>query len=401
MKLFAYGAVPKDGGTYTFYQSLRPGLQSLGWDMRCIAIGVREHAALNPDFLDEGFVSIAPNEHDPRRLSREFLAWCECNKVSVFMPVNSRPMINAIPHTPHTIRIITRCADSTDQGYRRTTYRHEYVSRIVASTPRHMEDLPSYGVMMDKIVLIPHGLDLTRFRSPIWPSDRHLQLLFVGRLYEQKGILILPQILAHLDKRRVPYHLTIIGSGMHEDILRHKLAPMMISGKASFEGTVQPNKIPEILHRSDILLFPSHHEGFGFVLIEGMAAGCVPVASRLPGVTDFIIYDGITGILCPIGDPHCFAKAISRLHEDRQLLKQMGIAAVEAAQERFSQERMAADYAKVLDAIVNEPESPLPVRAWKEFQEVVLAPTKWHDFIPRPAKRQLRRLWHSLRYRVK
>lgn len=398
MHIFAYGSVPKDGGTFTFYRTLRPALREHGWDMRCVTIGAAEHANINPDFVDDGCVSIAPEERHPHRLAQQFLAWCEENNVRIFMPVNSQPMLNAIPHAPKDIKIVTRCADSTDEGYRRATYEHAYISHLCASTPRHTFDLPAYGVPQDKISVIPHGLRLADYLAPSWQTDEHpLRLIFVGRLHEQKGIMTLPAIIRRIENNHVPYHLTVVGSGPHGALLQRKLTNMHLSDHIDFVGTVPREQIPSWLYEADVLLFLSKHEGFGFVLIEGMAAGCVPVSSRLDGVTDFIIEDDVTGMLCPIGNADCFAQAITRLHENRQRLQQMGTTAAQAARQRFSQERMAVDYAKVLNDVLASPIVTPEPRSWDDFRQAALAPRKWHDFIPRSTKHQLRRLWYYLR----
>ena len=62
---------------------------------------------------------------------------------------------------------------------------------------------------------------------------------------------------------------------------------------------------------------PSRFEGFGFSLIEAMAAGCVPIVSRIHGVTDWIVEDGKTGFVCGIDKPREFAERLIQLSKDR------------------------------------------------------------------------------------
>ena len=89
--------------------------------------------------------------------------------------------------------------------------------------------------------------------------------------------------------------------------------------------------IPEL--RSSI-----NFEGFGFSLIEAMALGCVPVASKISGVTDWIVRHNETGRLCGIGRTTEFADAIECLARNRELLQRMSHQAAREAQERFSLE---------------------------------------------------------------
>jgi len=401
MKIFAYGSIPKDGGTFTFYQNLRQGLRQYGWDMRCVTVGETENAGWDNAFADEGCVRLAPREADLKKQSMAFAEWCKNNNASVVMPINSRAIIASLPHLPPDTRIVTRCADSTDEGYRRATYAKERIARVVAVTPRHVEDLPEkYGIQREKIALIPHGIDLTPYaqiqRQPS-AMPAMLRIAFVGRLHEQKGILYIPGILQILEVQGIGYHLTIAGSGMHQDILQEKMKTSIQAGNVTFLGTVPREQIPGVLAQADISLFLSHHEGFGFALIEGMAAGCVPVASLLPGVSDFIVENGKTGFLSPVGDIDRFAASIIALHHDRQRMHDMGNAAAQAVHERFSQERMAAEYARLLDSVMAMPLIELPPRPWGQFVEPMIDPRRWHSFVPRSFKQFARRILHRLR----
>jgi glycosyltransferase involved in cell wall biosynthesis len=166
----------------------------------------------------------------------------------------------------------------------------------------------------------------------------------------------------------------------------------MAEGKVSVLGTIPRHRVPAFLGRADILLFPSHNEGFGFVLIEAMAAGCVPVASRLPGVTDFIVEHGQTGVLCPVGDARAFAAAIVGLHRDRDRLRVIGRAASQAARRRFNLERLANDYARVLDAVMGEPPAAPPPLPWSAFRVPPPYRRRWRDLVPRHVRLAARRL---------
>jgi glycosyltransferase involved in cell wall biosynthesis len=394
LRIFAYGSIPKDGGTFTFYQNLRPALLRYGWDMRCLTTGEVENDIWDDAFADEGCVRIAPDEADLRKQSMAVVDWCASNNAAVVMPINSRPIINATPHMPAQNRMITRCADSTAAGYLRVTYKQERLARIVATTPRHMEDLPTgYHVPQEKMALIPHGIDLTPYKNLRRDDDEMLRLVFLGRLHQQKGILYIPGILRILETQNIPYHLTIAGSGLHENILRDKLR----AENVTFLGTVLHDHVPPVLAKGDILLFLSHDEGFGFALIEGMAAGCVPVASLLPGVSDFIVENSRTGFLKPVGDIEGFAEAIINVHNDRQRLHAMSDAAAQAVRERFSVERMAADYARLLNVVMDEPPTSVPPLPWSSFRPAELDPRRWHSFIPRPVKRLIRQSLYRLR----
>ena len=59
-------------------------------------------------------------------------------------------------------------------------------------------------------------------------------------------------------------------------------------------------RVYRLLHKIDILLMPSRSEGFGLTAIEGMARGCVVVASHVGGLPEVVADGG--GIITPYED---------------------------------------------------------------------------------------------------
>src|ERR671918_3059908 len=78
--------------------------------------------------------------------------------------------------------------------------------------------------------------------------------------------------------------------------------------------------------RHDVLVMPSRDEGLPVALLEGGAAGVVPVVSDRPSGVPEIVRDGDTGFRAPIGDCAAFAHAIAALAADRPRVEQMSAA---------------------------------------------------------------------------
>jgi glycosyltransferase involved in cell wall biosynthesis len=133
-------------------------------------------------------------------------------------------------------------------------------------------------------------------------------------------------------------------------------------------GPVSPDAVPGILADHDVFLAPSRFEGFGCSIVEAMAAGCVPVVSRIRGVTDAIVRDGETGFVFPVGEIRAAAATVRRLALDPAALQRISDAARADLQERFAVEAIAAQYAAILSAIRAAPRpiaSPLPISRWR------------------------------------
>ena len=94
-------------------------------------------------------------------------------------------------------------------------------------------------------------------------------------------------------------------------------------------GSVPRQHVLKTLRDADVLVMPSDYEGLSQTILESMSMGVVPVVSKIPGSTDYIIRDGKEGFLCERGKPKLFAQKISELNQNRELLSKMSEAAIE------------------------------------------------------------------------
>ncbi|MEM9341981.1 MAG: glycosyltransferase [Pseudomonadota bacterium] len=368
----AFGSVPKDGGTFTFYRNMRPALLRRGIDLRCVSVGKDQAYITEPDFLDDGCVHLAQHTSDLKTQAQAFADWVGGEDIDIVIGVNSPAILSAIPHLPKGVRVLARCANGFDEGYRLTLVGKERLSKIIALVPRLRTDLvKAYSVDPSDIVLIPNGASPDRFAVAAAKergAGRSLSLGYLGRLeHRQKGVLYIPEALDLLDSAGVDYRLSIAGKGVHEQELRRRLAARVDDGRVEFVGTLGPDDIPAFLSQTDVFLFPSHFEGCPNSLLEAMMAGAVPVSWRLHGITDFLLEDGQTGFLAETGDVAEMTSIIKRLSEDRAYLCRISEAGAIAARSNFSVARCASAYEELFRAVVAAEapdQAPLP---WKAF----------------------------------
>ncbi|MDA3898020.1 MAG: glycosyltransferase family 4 protein, partial [Desulfobacteraceae bacterium] len=159
-----------------------------------------------------------------------------------------------------------------------------------------------------------------------------------------------------------------------------------------FVGALRPSEVPDFLGSVDVYLFPSQFEGCPNALLEAIMAGCLPVSWRLEGITDFIIKDGDTGFVCPMADCEVFATHIAELSEHRDLLQQMSEAAVCDARKRFSQTRVAADYACLINDVMQTPPLPWKPVQWSSFRmdPAFAHHNPWRSVLPNSFKRAIK-----------
>ena len=368
----AFGSVPKDGGTYTFYRNIRQGLLGSGIDLKCVSVGKQEALLWESEFADDGCVLLANASRNRKRQAQAFAEWCEQEQIDIVMGVNSVAIQSALPYLPKKIKFIARCANAFAQGYRITMIGAERLSRIVALAPIQVETLiQQYGAERSRIVLIPNGTDPDRFEeasTQLRGVTPHLRLGFLGRLeHRQKGVLFLPDLLSELSRSGMNFELSIAGKGVHEGRLREQLQPYLKSGSARFLGALKPDMIASFLGDIDVLVFPSNFEGSPNVLIEAMMAGCVSAAWDIEGLVDFLVEDGVTGVLAEPGNIKQMAAQIENLHKQRKKLQTISANASTVAKVRFSKQRVVEDYSKLFHGVMSESALPFQPLHWRHF----------------------------------
>lgn len=144
-----------------------------------------------------------------------------------------------------------------------------------------------------------------------------VNLLFVGRLIERKGVIYLLKAVKILTEWKVPVILTIIGEGYHKKILEAFIKKNKIEDTIIMKGTLPLSSEELALEydKSNIFIFPSifdsrgDTEGLGCVLIEALMFKKPVIASNVGGICD-VIKDNETGFLVPEKEPMAIAKKI-------------------------------------------------------------------------------------------
>lgn len=193
------------------------------------------------------------------------------------------------------------------------------------------------------------GIDPERFRADaamratvrheLGIPDEAVVVLFVGRLNRDKGILDLAEAFAKLAKTIPEAILLVVGpdeEGIFESVMQ------ICSELAAQVRRVGFTQTPEkFMAAADLLCLPSYREGFGLVIVEAAAVGIPSVCSQIYGITD-AVDNGVTGLLFPAGNIPALEHELSRLLQDADLRRVMGMAAKERALSMFSQDRVVA-----------------------------------------------------------
>src|SRR4029078_10063852 len=174
--------------------------------------------------------------------------------------------------------------------------------------------------------IIPNGVDLDRFADadPFEDlRDGTINILFVGRFEERKGLIHLLKAYHRLRKRRVDARLLVIGAGPKAREYRRFVGLRQIRD-VEFLGRVSDDDKARYFASADIFCAPATgQESFGIVLLEAMAAGVPIVASDIHGYKN-VVQRGAQGLLTEPRNHRALAAALYRLSNDADLAHRMG-----------------------------------------------------------------------------
>ncbi|AOL94046.1 glycosyltransferase [Porphyrobacter sp. LM 6] len=150
-------------------------------------------------------------------------------------------------------------------------------------------------------------------------AESPLRVLFVGRIEEAKGIQELIDAAHLLKARRFDFTMRLVGGGpLYGDLVNSLQQPG--APDIAMCGLVA-DKAELMAHYTwaDVLILPSHHEGFPRVLFEGMLKSCVIVTTMVGGIPS-LMKDGINCRALPLRDPVAIADILEALPRDPAFL---------------------------------------------------------------------------------
>ncbi len=229
------------------------------------------------------------------------------------------------------------------------------VARVVCGSEATRDDVIRLrGVAPDRVAVVPYGVSerfaplgravRERVRAELGLSGPAMLHVDSGQRYKNAAATL--RVLASVRAAGVPVSLVRIGPPLAapDQQLAHQLR---ISGAVKALGRVSDERLIEVYSAADVLLFPSHTEGFGWPVLEAMACGMPVVTSRAPALAEVA---GDAGLRADAGDVAGLATAVSAVLGDRQLAERLRRRGRERAG-RHSWSRTADGYAGVYAAV--------------------------------------------------
>lgn len=164
-------------------------------------------------------------------------------------------------------------------------------------------------------VLVPHGVNLTRFVPSPWRIGAPMRILAVGRLVQKKGFDVLLRALALV---RTPWRLRVVGDGPEHATLRDLASRLGIAAGITWHGVASHEQLPAFYADADIVAVPSvvddtgDRDGLPNVVLEALASARAVIATRVGAIAS-AVRDDETGWLVDAGDVIALASRIDRV----------------------------------------------------------------------------------------
>jgi len=211
-----------------------------------------------------------------------------------------------------------------------------------------------------------YGVDLTTF-SPDKIDRKRLEEVrkehgleegvpaigFVGRMTGAKGILDLFEAYKRIRAKGRMVKLVYLGDVISSDNDRQSIELLKKLVKESgYEGDVAflglQLDVPFYISLMDIVVHPSHHEGFPRIPVEAGAMGKPSVCTAVSGA-EIAVEEGKTGFIVPIRDPERLAAAIEKLVVNPDLTRKMGNEARQRVVDLFDQIKIVDQQVRIYE----------------------------------------------------
>jgi glycosyltransferase involved in cell wall biosynthesis len=200
----------------------------------------------------------------------------------------------------------------------------------------------------DKIIpgnaqVIYNGINLDQFKyQEKNPTARQIRFLYSGRLSPEKGLETLLLAFAILHRAGQPASLSIVGTGeaRFREHLQKIACDQGIAAQATFFGSLDRNRMPEMLSEHDVMIVPSvWAEPMPRAIQEAFACGLAVIGSRTGGIPE-IVQDEVTGLTFTPGDADSLANCMLRLNEHPHLIPEYARRGRKLVEEKFNILRM-------------------------------------------------------------
>lgn len=189
----------------------------------------------------------------------------------------------------------------------------------------------TYGFPLDRIFVVPNGVDAKAFSPDASAKPMDPFLLMVGAQYSHKNVDEVLEVNRLWSK---DYRLVVTScDGDYKTALLHKVAELGISDRVVFKDYLSRSELIRLYQGCSALIYPSKWEGFGIPPLEALACGAPVIASDIPVHREVL---GEAVFFVQLGDTSSWATAFEAIKSSSEVSSRLD--AVDGLLERFTWE---------------------------------------------------------------
>jgi glycosyltransferase involved in cell wall biosynthesis len=194
----------------------------------------------------------------------------------------------------------------------------------------NIDFLVNQGLCRKDIVVVRLGLNTSELPERRQPPEEGLAVCVASGLVPKKGIPVLLEAAAILQRRGAGCKLKVVGSdAAGTELKRYRNTDYEFP--VEFPGALNSVETLEAVSTAALFVLPcvqaknGDRDGIPVALMEAMGMGVPCISSRISGIPE-LIHSGVNGILIEPGSPEELADAIQEMLADRESARRMGLA---------------------------------------------------------------------------
>lgn len=251
--------------------------------------------------------------------------------------------------------------------------------KIVGISKDIVTSLNNTTIEKRKIIYIPNGVDLKKFRTEQNPEfktrlrkrfnlpDRGIIYSYIGALHKRKKIDFMIEHWLNVFRKETGAYLLIAGPTARETMVAdgggkdyaNYLRKTVENGNGKDKVFFRPfrNEVEDYFKASDFFINASASEGLSNSLLEAMACGVIPVISKTSGSADVVV-DGCNGYLFKIDDPESFISALKLCWRNCDKKMKMSKAAQMTISNKYSINMTCSQYISLYNNLITKIKIP-------------------------------------------
>jgi len=230
-------------------------------------------------------------------------------------------------------------------------------ANIILLSNKLYKDIEDF-VPKSRVYICPNGIEESNvnFNHNLSSTEKPVKIIFLSNLIESKGVSILLNACAILQKKGISFECDFIGAegDIQSNEFDEKVKQHGISSRVNYLGTKFGKDKQQALENADIFAFPTYYsnECFPLVILEAMSAGLAVISTFEGGIPD-IVEEKITGFLVPQRKSEALAEKLEILIKNPELRRQMGTAGRLKFEREFTLKKFELRLVEILQHVVD------------------------------------------------